>query len=129
MRIGLRFLQTRDRGTRAILNLVRVSVLNKAPPAPAGSPEWVFREIAYCTFCNKEIMKIETHARAAENPRARAARTLLVYFAVTGGEEVRYSTVVRAAYAHICAIARTAVHSCVPGKSIYSCTVPFVTAK
>jgi hypothetical protein len=30
-------------------------------------------------------MKIETHARAAENPRARAARTLLIYFAVTKG--------------------------------------------
>ena len=35
-------------------------------------------------------MKIETNARAAINPRARAARTLLVYFAVTRGT-VQYS--------------------------------------
>jgi hypothetical protein len=29
-------------------------------------------------------MKIETHARAAENPCARAARALLIYFARAG---------------------------------------------
>ena len=51
-------------------------------------------------------MKIETHARAAENPRARAARMLVIYFAVTRGT-VQYSTVVRAVYVHICVLART----------------------
>jgi hypothetical protein len=35
------------------------------------------------------IMKIGTRARAAENPRARAARTILIYFA---GTKVQYST-------------------------------------
>jgi hypothetical protein len=30
-------------------------------------------------------MKIKTHARGAENPHAPAARTLLIYFAVTKG--------------------------------------------
>ena len=55
---------------------------NSGPPRP-GPPEWVFRETAYCTFCNKEIMKIGTRARCAENPRAEAARALLIYFTVT----------------------------------------------
>jgi hypothetical protein len=32
-----------------------------------------------------EIIKIETPARRAENPRAPAARTLLIYFAVAKG--------------------------------------------
>jgi hypothetical protein len=36
-------------------------------------------------------MKIITHARAAENPRAQAARVLLIYFAVTK-DTVKYSS-------------------------------------
>jgi hypothetical protein len=44
--------------------------------------EWAFREIAYGTFCNEEIMKIGTRA-CYRNPRKRAARALLIYFVET----------------------------------------------
>ena len=72
-------------------------------------------------------MKIETHARAAENPRTRAARVLLIYFAVTKGT-VQYSST------HLCTTREytavySSVHNCVLEKSIYSCTVRLVTAK
>ena len=44
---------------------------------PAGPPEWVFREIAYCTFCNKEIIKIGTRVRVAET-HARGGRARVI---------------------------------------------------
>ena len=61
------------------------STRTRYDPTRPGPPEWVFREIAYYAFCNKKIMKIGTRAPAAENPCAWAARTLLIYFAVTKG--------------------------------------------
>ena len=87
---------------------------------------------AYCTFCNKEIMKIGTRARARQKPRERAARALLIYFAVTKST-VRLYIGLRftAVYTRVCTLYRLYTHSCVLEYlgPIYSCTVLVVTAK